>query len=111
MWKEALGVEVVLTAVEFKSLLQDIDRGDVQMFRSSWLGDYNDAYTFAQYFKSDFGINLPRYRSAEYDSLGAEAAAESDAVKRRELLESAERSMLRDHPLIPIYFYVNKHLV
>ena len=69
MWKEALGVEVVLTAVEFKSLLQDIDSGNVQMFRSSWLGDYNDAYTFAQYFKSNFGINLPHYRSAEYDSL------------------------------------------
>ena len=34
-----------------------------------------------------------------------------DAAKRRELLESAERVMLRDHPLIPLYFYVNKHLV
>ena len=69
MWKEALGAEVRLTAVEFKSLLQDIDRGDVEVFRSSWLGDYNDAYTFAQYLKSDFGINLPHYRSADYDRL------------------------------------------
>jgi oligopeptide transport system substrate-binding protein len=111
MWKEALGVEARLTAVEFKSLLQDIDRGDVEVFRSSWLGDYNDAYTFAQYFKSNFGINLPHYRSAEYDSLVGEAAVEIDVAKRRLLLESAERLMLRDHPLMPIYFYVNKHLV
>ena len=79
MWKEALGVEARLTAVEFKSLLQDIDSGDVEVFRSSWLGDYNDAYTFAQYFKSNFGINLPRYRSAEYDSLVGQAAVEIDA--------------------------------
>jgi len=28
-----------------------------------------------------------------------------------ELLQSAERIVLRDHPLIPLYFYVNKHLV
>lgn len=111
MWKEALGAEVRLTAVEFKSLLQDIDRGDVEMFRSSWLGDYNDAYTYAQYLKSDFGINLPRYRNAEYDGLLARAVAEVDLAKRRELLEAAERTMLRDHPLIPLYFYVNKHLV
>ena len=111
MWKEALGVDVVLTAVEFKSLLQDIDSGNVQMFRSSWLGDYNDAYTFAQYFKSNFGINLPHYRSTEYDSLIEKAAAEVNTAKRRELLESGERVMLRDHPMIPIYFYVNKHLV
>jgi oligopeptide transport system substrate-binding protein len=111
MWKEALGAEVRLTAVEFKSLLQDIDRGDVEVFRSSWMGDYNDAYTFAQYFKSNFGINLPRYRSAEYDSLAGAAAVETDVARRGELLESAERIVLRDNPLIPIYFYVNKHLV
>jgi ABC-type oligopeptide transport system substrate-binding subunit len=104
-------VEVRLTAVEFKSLLQDIDSGDVEVFRSSWLGDYNDAYTFAQYFKSNFGINLPRYRSTEYDSLVSAAATEIDTKKRQELLQDAERVVLRDHPLIPLYFYVNKHLV
>jgi len=27
------------------------------------------------------------------------------------LLEEAERLMLADHPLLPLYFYVNKHLV
>ena len=27
------------------------------------------------------------------------------------MLESAERTALADHPLIPLYFYVNKHLV
>jgi oligopeptide transport system substrate-binding protein len=32
-------------------------------------------------------------------------------ARRRELLQGAERVMLRDHPLMPIYFYVNKHLV
>jgi oligopeptide transport system substrate-binding protein len=111
MWKEALGVQVELRQEEFKSLLQDIDRGDVEMFRSSWVGDYNDAYTFAQYLTSGFGINLPRYHSAEYDSLVKAAAAESDTGRRRELLEHAEQVMLHDHPLIPLYFYVNKHLV
>jgi oligopeptide transport system substrate-binding protein len=110
-WKQALGAEVRLTAVEFKSLLQDIDRGDVDVFRSSWVGDYNDAYTFLQYLKSDFGINLPHYENPDYDSLLARAAGEFDTTQRRELLEQAERLALRDHPLIPIYFYVNKHLV
>jgi oligopeptide transport system substrate-binding protein len=111
MWKEALGAEVRLTQVEFKTLLEDIDRGDVELFRSSWAGDYNDAYTFAQYLKGDFGLNLPRYRSAAYDALLTRAAAEADQGRRRALLEEAERVMLADHPLIPLYFYVNKHLV
>jgi oligopeptide transport system substrate-binding protein len=110
-WKETLGVEARLAGVEFKSLLQDIDSGDVDVFRSSWVGDYNDAYTYLQYLKSDFGINLPRYKNPDYDLLLARAAGAVDTAKRRELLEEAERLALRDHPLIPIYFYVNKHLV
>ncbi|MDE2261296.1 MAG: peptide ABC transporter substrate-binding protein, partial [Gammaproteobacteria bacterium] len=111
MWQQALGVQVTLRAEEFRSLMQDIDRGDVQMFRSSWIGDYNDAYTFAQYFKSDFGINLTHYRNPAYDDLVRQAAAAVDPAKRRALLEQAEQLMLRDQPVIPIYFYVSKHLV
>jgi oligopeptide transport system substrate-binding protein len=111
MWQEALGVQTRLVAVEFKSLLQDIDRGDVQIFRSSWVGDYNDAYTYAQFLKSDFGINLPHYNNPHYDELLGQAASEVDVKQRRRLLEEAERLMLADHPLMPLYFYVNKHLV
>ncbi len=111
MWKEALGAEARLTQVEFKSLLQDIDRGDVEMFRSSWVGDYNDAYTFAQVLKSNFGVNLTHYSSSRYDSLLAGAARQQDPLARSALLEEAERAMLADHPLLPLYFFVNKHLV
>jgi oligopeptide transport system substrate-binding protein len=111
MWKEALGVDVRLTQVEFKSLLQDIDQGAVEMFRSSWVGDYNDAYTFAQYLKSDFGVNLVRYRNPRYDALLHSAARQRDPLQRSALLEEAERVMLNDTPLLPLYFYVNKHLV
>lgn len=111
MWKEALGVEARLAGVEFKSLIQDIERRDVDLYRLSWVGDYNDPYTFLQYLKGGFGINLPNYRSGAYDSLLDQAATQVDVARRRDLLERAERIALADHPLIPLYFYVNKHLV
>jgi oligopeptide transport system substrate-binding protein len=111
MWQQALGAQVTLRGEEFRSLMQDIDRGDVQMFRSSWIGDYNDAYTFAQYFKSNFGVNLTHYHNPAYDDLLSRAAVEVDPAKRRGLLQQAEQVMLQDQPVIPIYFYVSKHLV
>jgi oligopeptide transport system substrate-binding protein len=112
MWKEALGVDTSLHAEEFKVLLQDIDRGDVtQVFRASWLADYDDAYSFLQVLQSGFGINLPRYANPEYDDLLARAANQADAGRRRALLQNAEQVMLADQPLIPLYFYVAKHLV
>jgi len=112
MWKEALGIETTLYAEEFRALLQSIQaRKDTQVFRSSWVGDYNDAYTFAQLLQTGFGINLTGYSSASYDGLLEQATRQGDPVQRRALLEEAERVMLADHPVLPIYFYVNKHLV
>ncbi len=111
MWKEGLGIETRLRAEEFKVLLQDIDRGDVGVFRASWLGDYNDAYGFLQVLQSGFGINLPRYSNPRYDEILERAAGLGDAGARRRLLEEAESTMLRDQPLIPLFFYVSKHLV
>jgi oligopeptide transport system substrate-binding protein len=39
------------------------------------------------------------------------AAEQVDPKKRRFYLEEAERELLADHPVIPLYFYVSKHLV
>jgi len=112
MWKESLGVETTLYAEEFRALLQSIQaRRDTQVFRSSWVGDFNDAYSFAQLLQSGFGINLTGYANPRYDAFLTQALHEADHARRRALLEQAERLMLADHPLLPLYFYVNKHLV
>jgi oligopeptide transport system substrate-binding protein len=112
MWKEALGVETTLYAEEFRALLQTIQAGkETQVFRSSWVGDYNDAWSFLQLLQTGFGINLTGYSNPRYDALLAEATVEPDRAKRRALLEEAERVMLADTPVLPLYFYVNKHLV
>ncbi len=111
MWKDALGVETTLYAEEFRALLQTIQRKETQVFRSSWVGDYNDAFTFAQLHQSSFGINLTGYSNPRYDALLDEAMRTADPARRRALLEEAERIMLADHPVLPLYFYVNKHLV
>jgi oligopeptide transport system substrate-binding protein len=111
MWKQALGIDTTLRAEEFKVLLQDIDRGEVSVFRASWLADYDDAYAFLQILQSGFGINLPRYASPEFDELLDRATREGDTARRRDLLQQAEARMLADQPLIPLFFYVSKHLV
>jgi oligopeptide transport system substrate-binding protein len=111
MWKEGLGIDTTLRAEEFKVLLQDIDRGEAPAFRASWVADYDDAYGFLQLLKSGFGINLPHYANRQYDDLLERASNAGDPTVRRELLEKAEGIMLADQPLIPLYFYVSKHLV
>lgn len=110
MWKEALGAEVSLRSEDFRVLKAAIDAREAALFRGSWLGDYNDAYSFLQVLKGGFGINLPRYASDTYD-MALVTAATGSGTDRAAQLAAAERQLLDDVPLIPLYFYVSKHLV
>jgi len=112
MWKDALGVETTLVNEEFQVLLANMRAAEVtQVFRSSWIGDYNDAHTFLSIMESGNASNMPRYSNEEFDALMQDAADQVDPKLRRLYLEEAERVLLSDHPAIPIYFYVSKHLV
>lgn len=112
MWKQTLGVRTKLLNQEWKVFLENRKRRIItQVFRSGWIGDYNDAYTFLQLMHSANGQNDPGYASAAFDDLVDQAAQEADPELRRKLMEAAERQLLADHPLIPVYFYVSKRLV
>ena len=110
MWKQHLGAEVGLRSEDFRVLKAAIDAREAPLFRGSWIGDYNDAYSFLQVLKGGFGINLPRYASDPYDVALAMAAV-AEGAERATYLAAAERQLLADAPLIPLYFYVSKHLV
>jgi len=112
MWRQALGVRTRLVNEEYKVFLQNRrSRLHTQLFRADWIGDYDDAATFAGRMHSGSGLNDTGYASERYDALVDQAAGEADAARRRALLEEAERVLLEDLPVLPLYFYVSKHLV
>ncbi len=112
MWRETLGFQATLINEEFQVLLSNMRNMEItQVFRSSWTGDYNDAHTFLQVLLTGNPSNLTGYASEEYDSLMQRAAEQTDLGRRQLYLEEAERVLLADHPVIPLYFYVSKHLV
>ncbi len=111
IWNETLGVEASQLNEEFQVLLQDMRDGNADVFRSSWVADYDDAYTFLEILHSSAAANFVGYANPEYDAWLEQAAATPDADQRRSLLQQAEAIMLEDQPLMPIYFYVNKRMV
>jgi len=112
MWREVLGFEATLINEEWQVLLSNMRAKEVtQVFRSAWNGDYNDAHTFLQVMLGGNAANMTGYASEKYDSLMQRAAEQTDLGRRQLYLEEAERVLLADHPVIPLYFYVSKHLV
>jgi ABC-type oligopeptide transport system substrate-binding subunit len=112
MWRDVLGADVTLDKREWKYFLDTRNnRAEWQAMRFSWFGDYNDASTFLDIFRSDSPQNLSGFRSPEYDELLNTAARTLDSDTRSEYMNQAESHLLGANPIIPLYFFVNKHLV
>ena len=112
MWKEALGIEVKLVNVEFRVLISSIPTdADIDIFRLSWTADYNDPESFLQLFQTDDPANYTGYRNVRFDMLMRKASDATSATERARTLRDAEKILFEDVPVVPLYFYVSKHLV
>lgn len=112
LWKQVLGVQATLVNEEWKVFLQNRSQGVLtQVFRAGWIGDYADPYSFLQLFHTDHGRNDYGFSNSLYDSLLEQIAAERIPARRRRLMQEAERLLLEESPIIPVYTYVTKRLV
>jgi oligopeptide transport system substrate-binding protein len=112
MWKQTLGVESELLDEEYRVFLdsrRDTSRWEVA--RLGWTADYNDAGNFLDTLRSSSPNNDARYAGREFNELLDRAANSVDPSDRPLLLEAAEKVMLADYPILPIYFFSSKRLI
>lgn len=106
MWKETLGIEPELVNYEWKVYLDNTKNLNYPaVARASWIGDFPDPISFLQLHKTGDGNNRTGYSSPAYDKALSESDAMADPAKRLEKLLEAERILMEDMPIIPIYFY------
>ena len=110
-WRERLGLDVRIEQVEWKVFLDMTQKLDYQIARAGWYGDYVDANTFLDMFVTGGGNNETGWSNAQYDALIEEAARETDPTKRTAVLTRAERLLLREVPIVPIYVYTTTMLI
>jgi oligopeptide transport system substrate-binding protein len=88
------------------------DKGDFDVARAGWIGDYSDPQNFLFMVESDNdGFNYANYNNPEYDALMDRAAAETDLAARGDILRQAEALFMRDLPFIPLLYYSSRSLV
>ncbi|HHV34585.1 MAG TPA: peptide ABC transporter substrate-binding protein [Syntrophomonadaceae bacterium] len=110
MWKDNLGANVKLRNSEWAVYLSDRDEGNFQVARAGWMADYNDAMTYMDMHVTDGGNNDSFWSNAEYDELINEAKASNDEKLRIENMHKAEKILMDEMPVAPIYFYVNVNM-
>ena len=111
-WSKTLGIDITLANQEWKVYLNTVHSMDYQMARASWFGDYNDPNTFLDMWLTGGGNNETGFSNKRYDDLIKQAAlAGAEPEKRLAIFQEAEEILLDELPIIPIYFYVNQHMV
>jgi len=111
MWNKALNVNINLMNQDWKVYLDSTRNFDFQIARASWIGDYPDPNTFLDMWLTDGGNNHTGWSNKTYDNLIARAAEAIDQKKRYNYFQQAEKILVDEVPIIPIYTYTRVFLI
>jgi oligopeptide transport system substrate-binding protein len=106
MWQENLGINVKLTNQEWAVFQDTRHQGNYTVARGGWLADYADPMTFLDLWTTYSGNNDTQWMSPEYDKL-IEAAKTTTGQERFKKLYAAEKMIMDNQIIMPIYYYTD----
>ncbi len=107
MWRTELGLTVELRNMENKTVLESRRAGAYDLLRSVWIADYADPTSFLDIWRSDSGNNYTNWANSRYDRLLDQATQATDPAARFELLFAAEKLLLAETPVLPLYTFTH----
>lgn len=111
MWKNNLGIDIVLRNEEWKVYLSSKTQKNFQLARYGWIADYVDPNAFMDMWLSYGGNNDSNWKNKEYDALIELAGRTIDTTERFKVFQKAEKLLLEELPIIPIYHYTTTCLL
>ena len=112
MWKTNLGIDIKLRNEEWAVYLESQKKLNYNISRAGWIGDYADAMTFMDMFVTGGGNNQTGWSNAEYDKQIKDVANKSgDQKVRVPAMHAAEKVLMDEMPVMPIYYYVNNFVL
>ncbi len=103
---EESGIPVQVEVVQKSLLLTMTSSSTAAFFRASWIADYPDAenYLSVFYSKNPAPPNYTRYKSASFDEAFEKAIREDNDSIRYKLYQQADKIMIEDAPVVPLWY-------
>jgi len=106
MWKQNLNINVTLGNQEWNVFQDTRHQGNFTVARGGWTADYSDPMSFLDLWTSYSGNNDAHWYVEEYDKLIDESKLLT-GQERFEKLYQAEKMMMDDFIVMPIYYYTD----
>ncbi|WP_088189193.1 peptide ABC transporter substrate-binding protein [Desulfosporosinus sp. FKA] len=110
-WHKNLGINVKLLGQEWQVYLQTMQNLQYDVARAGWNGDYIDPMTFMDMFTTGNGENQTGWSNAQYDKDIQTAKNTADQAVRMKAMHDAENVLMKENPIMPIYFYVQNYVL
>lgn len=105
------GMKVSVANVPFKTRLNRSTNGNFDLVVSGWSADFADPISFVDLFTSKNANNNGKWSNAQYDKLIADSKTTSSTTKRWNDLENAEKILLNEEGIAPLYYKTEAWLV
>lgn len=111
--EQNLGVNVNIDGLGYQDLVEALNKGEGDIFRTSWYADYKSPETFLYSFNSflvpkeqgaSSKVNISRFKNEAFDKVYSEATRTAEDVKRLELFAKAEEILIDEVPFIVLWY-------
>lgn len=110
-WKNGLKASVTLSNKEWKVYLDDLKKREFQVARMAGVAICEDPSDFLESFISaSHPRNMTGWENAQFTKLIEQANGQTDEAARMELFHKAEKILIDEMPIAPIYFYTFSYL-
>ena len=110
MWEKVLGIHVEIRSCEWTAYKAAQQNMEYDISSSSWSGDYLDPATFVELWRGGGGNNCTGWSSPVCDDALSRARSATSEDERTQALMQAESAVLRDLPVIPLYWSSRTYL-
>ena len=111
MWHKHLGIKVGIYNEEWKVYLESLRQLNFDIARSRWIGDYADPNTFLDLMVTNGGNNNTAWSNKTYDETIKQASVSQNTIERGSLFKKAEDILMKEVPVLPVFYYTNPHLL
>lgn len=109
-WKNNLGIEVSVETVPWNEMTEKTRERKFDIALQGWYADYADPLAFLERYVFGKGSNDVGWRNPSFDALIASARNTSEERERMDALHRAEKLLLNEMPVIPVFEYTRAYL-
>ena len=105
---EKIGLDVNVDVLPPSTIREQKWKGELDIFRASWIADYPDAENFlSPYYSKNFTPNGPNYthfKNETFDKLYEESFSITDQQLREESYATMDSIIIANAPIVPLYY-------